>query len=290
METRAQILSLLVEGTSISSAVRLTSVSKPTIIRLIKDMGRVSAKFQGRVLRDLPCQRIEVDEIWAYVGMKPQNVPPDRRDEAIGVIWTFTSICADTKLVPTWYVGRRDATTTRKFLVDLARRMRFRIQLTSDGASFYKQVAWDAFAGLVDYAQLQRQFGHRPVETSIDPIYGYPDPSHVSTSYVERQNLTMRMSMRRFTRLTNAYSKKSYNLSCAVATYFAHYNFARPHATLTKRANGKPTTPAMAAGVSSWVWEMADLVRLLEDTEPTARDVTARRFDKDTGYRGRCPD
>ena len=295
-EKRSQILGMLVEGNSIRATCRMSGASKTTVTRLLVDAGRVSAQWHGGHVRELSCRRVQVDEVWAFVGMKARNVPEERRGEfGIGDVYTFTAICADTRLAPTWYVGQRDGRSARRFLVDLAARMRGRIQLTTDGAGFYREAAWDAFTGFVDYAQLVKRYAadvdgpHRysPPEcvgTDAHAIQGQPDPEHVSTSYVERQNLTMRMS--RFTRLTNAFSKKVHNLSCAVALHFMHYNLMRPHHTLTKAANGKPTTPAMAAGLTGRVWAFEDLINLIEVQEPNARDVTGRRFDKDTGYHG----
>ena len=290
-EARVRVLSLMVEGMSIRATCRVAGVSKPTVLKLLTDIGPVVAEFQGKRLRDLPCERIQVDEIWAYVGMKARQVPDERRGEfGIGDVYTFTAICPDTKLAPTWLVGPRDVETARRFLVDVARRMRGRVQLTTDAASFYREAAWAAFAGFVDYAQLQKLYAvpleaerrySPPVCVGTHPtvVHGEPDPGHISTSHVERQNLTMRMSMRRFTRLTNAYSKKVLNLSCAVALHFMHYNFVRPHGTLTKAAYGRPTTPAMAAGLESRPWTFSNVVALLEAQEESAGDVSKRRRD-----------
>ena len=297
-EKRSQILGMLVEGNSIRATCRMSGASKTTVTRLLVDAGRVAAQWHGEHLRELPCRRVQVDEIWAFVGMKAANVPTERRGEfGIGDVYTFTAICADTRLAPTWYVGQRDGRSARRFLVDLGRRIHGRFQLTSDGASFYREAAADAFGPTVDYAQLVKRYAadvdgaHRYsppacVGTDAHVIQGDPDPEHVSTSYVERANLTMRMSMRRFTRLTNAFSKKVHNLSCAVALHFMHYNLMRPHATLTKAANGKPTTPAMAAGLTTRVWTFNDLVDLIEAQEAGAKEVTARRFDAETGFHG----
>ena len=299
-ERRAQALTCLVEGNSIRATSRMTGINKDTVMRLLVDAGHAAAQWHGERMRDLPCQRIQVDEIWGFVGMKAKNVPAERRGEfGIGDVYTFTAICADTRLAPTWYVGQREGRSARRFLVDLGRRIRGRFQLTSDAASFYRQAAAEAFGPTVDYAQLIKHYAadvdgpHRyspPACVGVEAqvIQGQPDPEHVSTSYVERQNLTMRMGMRRFTRLTNAFSKKVLNLSSAVALYFWHYNFVRPHATLTKRANGKPTTPAMAAGLMDRPLTLLDLAHHLEAQEPTAHEVTARRFDKATGYHGQA--
>ncbi len=291
-DDRAQILALQVEGMSIRSMSRITSRSKDTVMRLVVEAGEACAEAHGNLVRDLRCEQVQVDELWAFVAMKQRRVPAERKDEfGIGDVWTFTSIDPETKLIPTWLIGRRDAASARRFLIDLGRRIRGRFQLTSDGASFYREAAEAAFGGQIDYAQLVKlysapdgpeRFYSPPVCVAAVPtrIMGDPDESHVSTSHVERQNLTMRMSMRRFTRLTNAFSKKVYNLSCSVALYVFHYNFVRPHTTLTKAAHGKPTTPAMAAGLADKPWTMADIVKLIEDREETAEDVAKRRKDR----------
>lgn len=289
--TRAQILQLFVEGMSIRATCRVTGISKPTVTKLLTDIGPVVAAYQGETMRGLRCQRVQVDEIWTYVGMKARKVPAERRGEfGIGDVYTFTAIDADTKLAPTWLLGRRDLETAHRFLLDLARRIDGRFQLTTDAASFYREAAAAAFGLSIDYAQLQKLYAV-PVEaerrysppvcvaTRGQTIQGRPDPEHVSTSHVERQNLTMRMNMRRFTRLTNAFSKKVYNLSCAVALHFMVYNFVTPHGTLTKRAFGKPTTPAMAAGLARQPWTFEHIVELLVAEEPNAREVSKRRKD-----------
>ncbi len=233
-----------------------------------------------------------MDELWAFVGMKARRVPADRKGEfGIGDVWTFTALDPETKLIPTWLIGRRDASTARRFLVDLGRRIRGRFQLTSDGASFYREAAEAAFGGQIDYAQLVKLYSapDGPERTYSPPvcvaavptrIMGDPDDEHVSTSHIERHNLTVRMGLRRYTRLTNAFSKKVYNHSCAAALFMFHYNFVRPHSTLTKAAHGKPTTPAMAAGLADTPWTMADIVQLIEDREDSAIDVAKRRKDR----------
>ena len=291
-EDRAQILALQVEGNSIRSTCRLTGRSKITVTRLIVEAGQACAEAHGAKVRGLNCQQVQVDELRAFVGMKQKRVPAERSGEfGIGDVWTFTSIDPETKLIPTWLIGRRDATSARQFLVDLGRRIRGRFQLTSDGASFYREAAEQAFGGHIDYAQLVKLYsspadGERtyspPVCVAAVPtrISGDPDVANISTSHVERQNLNIRMSMRRFTRLTNAFSKKVFNLSCAVALYVFYYNFVRPHTTLTKAAHGKPTTPAMAAGLADKPWTLADIVKLVEDREDTAEEVAKRRKDR----------
>lgn len=290
----------MAEGMAIRASCRVSGVSKPTVLKLLTDIGPVAAEFRGQTLRDLPCERLQVDEIWSYVGMKARQVPEERQGEfGIGDVWTFTALCPDTKLTPTWLVGRRDGENARRFLLDVARRTRGCIQLTTDGAEIYREAAWDAFTGFVDYGMLQKLYAS-PMEaerrysppvcvgTQTDILQGEPDPEHISTSHVEHQNLTMRMSMRRFARLTNAFSKKVYNLSCAVALHFMVSNFVRPHGTLVAAANGRPTTPAMAAGLATRPWTFEDVVELLEAREETTLDVAKRR--KDLRHSGRTRD
>jgi IS1 family transposase len=224
------------------------------------------------VMRNLQCERIECDEIWAFVGSKQKNVPADKQDEW-GDVWTWVALDADTKLVPTYLVGSRDMEAAHSFMHDLAKRLANRIQLSTDGHSVYANAVRGAFPNGIDYAQVVKAYGSVDSTTSgrYSPpklrecehiaVLGKPDPALISTSYVERQNLTMRMSMRRFTRLTNAFSKKVENLTAAVSLHFTHYNFCRVHASL----NGK--TPAMAAGLTDHVWTIRELVGLLEDAE-----------------------
>lgn len=273
-EKRTRIVAALVEGNSIRATCRMTGVSKNTVTKLLVDIGTVCAAYQDAVLTDLPCRRIEADEIWAFCHAKQKNVPEDKRGQfGYGDVWTFTAICADTKLVPSWTVGPRDLGTATYFMQDLAGRLRNRIQLTTDGHKMYIDAVEDAFAHEIDFAQLQKIYGADPEPqkryspakcngTKKRTVVGNPDKDLISTSYVERANLTMRMSMRRFTRLTNAFSKKVENLAHAVALHFMHYNFCRIHRTLR-------VTPAMEVGVSSTVWEIKDIVRLLERAEET---------------------
>jgi IS1 family transposase len=249
----------------------MTGVAKNTVTKLLVDLGTVCSIHQDLVMRDLPCTRIQCDEVWCFVGSKQKNVPADKRGE-YGDWWTWTALCADTKLVPTYRVGGRDLGEARAFIADLANRLRHRVQLTTDGHRPYVTAVEDAFAGDVDYAQLIKLYGHGStaryspppcIGTITEPISGNPDPDHISTSYVERQNLTMRMSMRRFTRLTNAFSKKVENLAAAVSLHFAHYNLCRVHASLDGR------TPAMAAGITDHVWTLDELIDLLVAAEAT---------------------
>jgi len=271
-EKRVAVISALCEGNSVNSTVRMTGVAKNTILKLLVELGAACAAYQDEHLRELPCKRVQVDEIWAFVHAKQKNVPAAKRGVfGFGDVWTFTAIDADTKLVPSFLVGPRDGGTATEFMQDLASRMAGRVQLTTDGHTMYLSAVEDAFGGDVDYAMLQKIYGgastdaeHRysPAECigcEKRAIQGKPDERHVSTSYVERQNLTMRMSMRRFTRLTNAFSKKVENLIAAVAVHYMYYNFCRPHMSLKGR------TPAMAAGVEARRWTVQDVIALLEN-------------------------
>lgn len=276
-ERRALVIRALVEGNSIRSTCRMTGTAKGTVLRLLADVGAVCSAYQDQALRNLPCQRVQVDEIWSFVGAKEKNTPRELRGTAErGDVWTWTAICADTKLVPSWYVGVRDAEAARTFIADLESRLASRVQLTSDGLLMYLTAVEGAFGwNGVDYAMLQKHYANVPSSGRYSPpecvgaekkeIMGEPDPAHISTSYVERQNLTMRMQMRRFTRLTNAFSKKLENHAAAISLHFMHYNFGRPHQTLTKARGGIHTTPAMAAGVASHVWKTEEIVGLLEN-------------------------
>lgn len=273
-ERRAQVIRCLVEGNSIRATVRMTGVSKNTIAKLLVDLGDACSAYQDRTLRNLHCERIQLDEIWAFVGAKQKNVKPDHNAD-YGDVWTFVAIDADTKLVPSWLVGQRDASEAYLILSDLRERLAHRIQLTTDGHKMYLTPTSAVFGSDIDYAMLVKQYGATPdgpntryspapcIGIKVKKITGAPDPAHVATSYVERQNLTIRMGMRRFTRLTNAFSKKAENLVAAVSLHFMYYNFARPHQTLTKAA-GRPTTPAMAAGVSDHVWRLTEIAGLLD--------------------------
>lgn len=266
---RAQIIGLLVEGNSLRAASRLADVSINTVTKLLVDVGTACAKYQDETLRNLPCKRVQVDEIWSFVYAKDKNVKTAKAaPDGAGDVWTWTAICADTKLVPTWHVGSRDAECAMTFIDDLSRRLANRVQLTSDGLKSYLDAVDGAFGGDVDYSQLVKIYGkpwevekrYSPVEcigARKQPIIGNPDPKHISTSYVERQNLNMRMSMRRFTRLTNAFSKKVENHAHAIALHFMYYNFGRIHKTLR-------VTPAMAAGVAQHVWSLEEIAGLAQ--------------------------
>ena len=271
---RAQILSLMVEGVSLRAISRLTGASKNTIVKLLADAGRACLVYSDGAMRNLTCKRIQCDEIWSFVYSKAKNVPEEKRGQfGYGDVWTWTAIDADTKLIPTWRVGSRDAGVAYELMHDLSRRLVGRVQLTTDGHRAYLSAVEDVFGIGIDYAMLVKQYGEAPEgERRYSPavclgaerkaIIGDPDPDHISTSYVERQNLSMRMGLRRFTRLTNAFSKKVENHIHALAIYFFHYNFIRIHQTLR-------VTPAMAAGVSSRLMDMTDLADIVERWEST---------------------
>lgn len=272
---RVAVVSALVEGNSIRSTARMTDVSKTTILKLVADLGTACAEFHNVRVRGLQAKRIQCDEIWQFCYSKAKNVPAEKLGQfGYGDVWTWTAIDADTKLVPSWFVGSRDVNSAHWFMRDLESRLLSRVQLTSDGHHAYLTAVNDAFDGQVDYSQLVKIYGfpregaarYSPakfVGSRKEVIRGNPDPRHISTSYVERQNLSMRMGMRRFTRLTNAFSKKVENHAHAVALYFVHYNFARIHQTLR-------VTPAMAAGLADHVWSLEEIVGLLDRSDALA--------------------
>lgn len=267
-EKQKQVIAALVEGNSIRATCRMTGVAKNTVVRLLADLGRACAEYQDKVLRNLPCEHIQCDEIWSFCYAKEKNLPEDKKGQfGYGDMWTFTSLCADTKLVPTWRIGRRNLETATEFMNDLASRLRSKIQLTTDGHKIYLEAVENAFGGEVDFSQLIKIYGtseeaekrYSPAQcigTEKHKIVGNPDDKSISTSYVERQNLTMRMSMCRFTRLTNGFSKKVENLTHAVALHFMYYNFCRIHQSLR-------ITPAMAAGVTDKLWDIEDILDLI---------------------------
>jgi IS1 family transposase len=271
-EKRTQIVSCFAEGNSLRSTSRMVDVSLVTVLKFLKDIGAVCSEYQDRTLKNLPCRRIQVDEIWSFVYAKDRNLPLDQMGKGKGSVWTWVAIDADTKIVPSWLISDRSADAASILMRDLASRLRHRVQLTTDGHKAYLTAVEEAFGADVDYSQLVKLYGEAPeMDTRYSPrecigckkerVIGNPDPEHVSTSYVERQNLSMRMGMRRFTRLTNAFSKKLENHMHAVAIYFMHYNFAKIHQTLR-------ITPAMAAGVTDHVWSLEEIVGLLEQAEP----------------------
>jgi hypothetical protein len=272
-QRRAQIIGSLVEGNSIRATVRMTGAAKNTVSKLLVDLGEACEEYQDGELVNLPCKVVEVDEIWAYCYAKQKNVPDQfKGTPGYGDVWTFTAICADTKLVPTWLVGEQSADDAEAFLCDLSNRLPHRIQLTTDGNRSYEPTVGMAFGTEVDWAQLVKKYApEQKGERRYSPAVclgtktvvqkGDPDRDRISTSYVERQNLTMQMGMRRFTRLTNGFSRKVENLAHAVSLHFMHYNFARPHSSLKERY---PRTPAMAAGVADHVWSLAEIAALLD--------------------------
>jgi IS1 family transposase len=248
----------------------MTGTSRKGVDRLLRDLGAACSEFQDKVFRNLTCKRIECDEIWSFVGCKEKNVPADKRRQGRGDVWTWIAIDAETKLVPCWYVGNRDGGAAYHFMHDLAGRLANRVQLATDAHRPYLQAVEDAFGTQIDYAQLVKIYGApegRGGEVRYSPavcmgarkakIIGKPIYQHVSTSVCERQNLTMRMSMRRFTRLTNAFSKKVENHEHAIAIHYMFYNFCRIHQSLR-------VTPAMEAGIADHVWSLEEVIALLE--------------------------
>ncbi len=271
-ERRVQVVRCLVEGNSIRATVRLTGVAKNTITKLLVELGDACAAYQDRTLQNLPCERIQCDEIWSFCNSKAKNVPEKHKGSPEwGDVWTWTAIDPDSKLCASWLVGSRSAADAAALMDDLASRLANRVQLTTDGYHIYANAVEGAFGADVDYAMLIKLYGSDPeAEKRYSPakcigsyaqlVTGNPEAAYVSTSHVERQNLTMRMGMRRFTRLTNAFSRKVDNLYAAVSLHFLYYNFARPHGSLK---NPYPRTPAMAAGVADHVWKVEEIVALL---------------------------
>ncbi len=264
------MLSVLVEGNSLRATARICDVAFNTVLKFVPEIGKACAEYQNRVFRNLTCKKIQCDEIWSFCYAKAKNVPDEKKGQfGYGDIWTWVAIDADTKLVPSWLVGNRDAETANIFMEDLASRLANRVQLTSDGLRAYIDAVDGAFGIEIDYAMLVKMYGENP-ETKMQKRYspaqfiaskkeamtGNPERKYISTSYAERQNLTMRMSMRRFTRLTNGFSKKVENHAYHVALHYMHYNFCRIHKSLR-------VTPAMAAGVTDRLWEVEDIVALL---------------------------
>lgn len=268
MAKRVAVISALVEGCSVRSTVRMTGVAKGTILRLLADVGAACAKYQDEAIRNVAAKRVQVDEIWSFVGAKQKNVTAEMAAERFaGDVWTYVAIEAQSKLVLSWMLGTRDAGCATEFLQDVAGRLSGRIQLTTDGHKMYLSAVEDAFGGDIDYSMLIKLYGASDAEKRYSPavcigcvpqdVTGNPDPKHVSTSFVERQNLTMRMNIRRFTRLTNAFSKKIENHGHSVALFYMHYNFVRVHQTLR-------VTPAMEAGLTTRVWSIHDIVELAD--------------------------
>jgi len=271
-DDRVRVIAALVEGCSIRSTVRMTGVAKNTVVKLLIDMGQVCEAYHDRHVRNLKTRRVQADEIWCFVEMKQKNVPDERKGEfGVGDVWTWVAMDADSKLCVSYMIGLRDSGYATDFMRDVASRLATRVQLTTDGLHAYLDAVEDAFVGEIDYAQLIKVYGpdkagagrYSPpacIGCESRDIAGIPERKHVSTSYVERQNLTVRMSMRRFTRLTNGFSKKAENLAANLALHYHYYNFCRVHQTLR-------VTPAMEAGIADHVWEIEEMVALLEAEE-----------------------
>ena len=270
-EKRAAILGCLVEGMSIRGTVRVTGAAKNTVTKLLVDVGEACSAYMAETLVDLPTKRVEADEIWSFVAAKEKNLTmAQKADPGVGDIWTWVAMDADTKLVISYLVADHSKHSGLRFISDLAGRLRDRIQLSTDGQGVYVHAVQRTFTE-IDYGQIIKTYENDrgsgryspPVCTGIkrQTIMGDPEPGLISTSYIERQNLTMRMNMRRFTRLTNAFSKKIENHAAAVSLHFMHYNFARPHGTLS---DPYPRTPAMATGVADHVWKLEEIARLLD--------------------------
>lgn len=272
-KTRSQILHMLCEGNSIRAVTRLSGVSKNTVIKLLIDAGKACMAFHDVTVRNVQAKRVQVDEIWSFTYAKQKNVAAAKAaPEGAGDTWTWTALDADSKMILSYFIGGRDGECAMWFVDDLRGRLANRVQLTSDGHKAYLEAVEGAFGGDVDYAILHKVYGASPeaakgryspaecVGITKNRIEGDPDPAHVSTSYVERHNLTMRMHMRRFTRLTNAFSKKVENHAYAVALHMMYYNFVKVHSKLRM-------SPAMAAGVSERLWEVGDIVALVEAEE-----------------------
>ena len=268
LERRAAAIRCLVEGNSIRSTVRITGAAKNTVTKLLVELGHACWEYQNRALEGLTSKRVQCDEIWSFVGAKEKNIPEHRQGEfGVGDVWTWTAMDADTKLMICWQVGERNAAAAYDLICDLESRLANRVQLTTDGLKVYLTAVEEVFGADIDYAMLVKLYGsdlesekrYSPpicIAAERTPIMGRPDPRHTSTSYVERQNLTVRMGLRRFTRLTNAFSKKLENHACVVSLHFMYYNFARVHQTLK-------TTPAVAAGVADHIWTVEEIVGLL---------------------------
>ncbi|MGA2984939.1 MAG: IS1 family transposase [Terriglobia bacterium] len=270
-DKQSRIIHALVEGNSIRATARMCDVAFNSVLNLLPQIGMACAEYQDRVLTGLKCKRIQVDECWSFCYAKEKNVPADKKGKfGFGDVWTWVSIDAQTKLVPSFMVGNRDAKSATMFIDDLASRLASRVQLTSDGLKVYLEAVEGAFGSEIDYAQLIKTYAASQEETRYSPavctscerkpVMGRPDSTHISTSYIERANLSMRIGMRRFTRLTNAFSKKVENHAYMVALYYMHYNFAKVHGTLR-------CTPAMEAGIANHVWEIEEIAALLP--EPT---------------------
>lgn len=287
IKKRAQILHMLVEGNSLRSTARMADVSRNTVDKLLAEVGQACLAYQDEHLKNLPCKRIQCDEIWSFVYSKERNVPADKKGEfGYGDVWTWVAIDADTKLVPCWHVGKRSLKAAKMFIEDLSTRLANRVQLSTDGLKAYITAVEQSFGAGIDYAVLVKLYdkasGNQQEKrystgeccgTIRGEVCGSPDPKHISTSFVERQNLTMRMNMRRFTRLTNAFSKKVENHMYAVSLHYMYYNFGRIHKSLR-------VTPAMEAGISDHVWSLEEIAGLVKDEEPKKRGPYKKRISK----------
>lgn len=266
---REQLIALLVEGNSLRGTARIADVAYNTVLKFVPQMGAACENYQDLALRNLPCKKLQVDEIWSFCHTKRHNLSPEKEGVLdYGDLWTFVAIDPETKLVPSWLVGKRTLETAKVFMDDLSERLSSRVQLSTDGMRAYIEAIENAFGNGIDYGMLVKIYEDDKTDPLTTPlhtepsikahrIFGNPDPKHINTSLVERQNATMRQSMRRFVRRTNGHSKKAYNHAAAVALHFMHYNFARIHGTLR-------VTPAMAAGIADHVWEISELVDLVD--------------------------
>jgi len=279
-ERRAAVLTALVEGNSVRATCRITVTAKGTVLSLLADIGEACARLHDEKVRGIQAERVQCDEIWSFVSMKERNVPDEQRGTGkVGDIWTWTALDQDSKLCISWLVGTRSVAAAAEFVADLQARLASRVQLSTDGYYGYPPAVEGAFGwNGTDYAQLVKIYGGGGEKLGYSPpprvvgiqkewVMGRPKWEDVCTSHVERQNLTMRMQMRRFTRLTNGFSKKAENHAHAVALHMAWYNWCRPHATLTRENRGIHRTPAMAAGLSDRVWKATDLVSLLNHSQ-----------------------
>ncbi len=283
LKQRAQILHLLVEGNSLRATARIADVSRNTVDKLLRDVGSACLDYQDKAFVNLPCKRIQCDEIWSFVYSKKKNVPEDKQDEfGYGDVWTWVAICADTKLVPCWHVDNRGLDAAKRFISDLADRLTNRVQLSTDGHRPYLEAVEEAFGADIDYGRLIKYYGNdnkgekryspaKFVSASRVTATGNPDKKHISTSYVERQNLTMRMNMRRFTRLTNGFSKKVENHVHAISLHYMYYNFGRIHKTLK-------VTPAMEAGITDRLWSLEDIAALVKEEPAKKRGSYKKRI------------